>query len=70
MVDTWREGARSLDPLDICPGCGAPACVFASDFKKFGRQSVRACVACRTVFVNGKKQAQLEVPALRPRKEG
>lgn len=61
MTDAWREGARVNDPRDECPGCGAKGCVFASDFRKFGRQSVRVCVSCKSVYVNGKREGDLAV---------
>ncbi len=57
----WREGARSGDPNDECPQCHAPGCIFASDFKKMGRRSVRVCAACCTVSVNGKAEGPLVV---------
>ena len=56
----WREGARSNDPADPCPECGAP-CMFASDFKKMGKQSVRVCGQCAAVFHNGKRVSALEI---------
>lgn len=61
MADEWREGARTGDPKDECPGCTARGVLFASDFKKFGRQSVRVCAKCRRVYVNGKLEGELEV---------
>lgn len=57
---TFREGARSGDPLDACPVCGAP-CMFASDFKKFGKQSVRVCGACAAVYHNGERVSDLVI---------
>jgi hypothetical protein len=61
VPDTWREGARSGDPADVCPLCGAPGCIFASDFKKFGRQSVRVCAVCCKVSNKGKEEGTLAV---------
>jgi hypothetical protein len=58
---SFREGARSGDPADICPGCQAQACHFASDFKMMGKKSVRVCIECKSVFLNGEKTADLEV---------
>jgi hypothetical protein len=58
MPDTFREGARSNDPLDTCPGCGGRV-IFASDFKKFGKHSVRVCIPCKAVYVNGEKETDL-----------
>jgi len=55
----WREGARSNCPDDVCPLCGQSCCVFASDFKTFGKQSVRACLNCNSVSVNGKRKGDL-----------
>jgi hypothetical protein len=60
LSDQWREGARVNDPLDRCPSCNQPV-IFASDFKKFGKQSVRVCVQCRKVYVNGKPEGDLSV---------
>lgn len=57
----WREGARCYDSQDVCPGCGANCCIFGSDFKAFGKKSVRACTACKSVYVNGAKTGDLEV---------
>ena len=48
--DYWRAGARAGDPDDICPRCGQPRCFFASDFKKMGKRSVRACGHCQKVY--------------------
>ena len=61
MTDTWRKGARSGDPADVCPGCGATGCIFASDFRKFGEQSVRVCAVCKSVFNHGARQGDLAV---------
>lgn len=62
MADQWREGARSNDPADRCPKCpDGGRIVFGSDFKKFGRQSVRACSGCKTVYVNGEATGPLVV---------
>jgi len=61
VSDTWREGARANDPLDVCPGCNSVGVHFASDFKKFGKQSVRVCIQCKAVFVNGKREGDLVV---------
>lgn len=55
----WREGARSNCPDDVCLGCGQARCLFASDFKKFGKQSVRVCTNCTSVYVNGKREGSL-----------
>ena len=57
----FREGARSGDPLDVCPGCGESGCIFASDFKMMGRHSIRACAKCGKVFENGKPRGALDV---------
>ena len=59
MSEQWREGARSGDLGDCCPGCGVAGCLFASDFKKFGKQSVRVCGSCKSVYVNGKREGDL-----------
>jgi hypothetical protein len=62
MNDTWREGARSGDPADKCPKCAdGGKIVFGSDFKKFGKQSVRACAQCQRVYVNGDDTGPLAV---------
>ena len=61
MKDEWREGARSGDPLDECPGCHAKGCMFASDFKAMGKRSVRVCGICKRVYVNGKDEGPLVV---------
>jgi hypothetical protein len=58
---TWREGARSKHPDDICPGCGHVGVLFASDFRKFGRHSIRACDRCRTVYHNGERSDRLDI---------
>ena len=60
-MDEWREGARSGDMNDVCPICHAPGCIFASDFRKFGRQSVRVCAVCCTVSNKGKAEGVLVV---------
>lgn len=60
MPDTWREGFRTGDPDDICPGCLNSGCLLAGDFKKFGNQSLRACVHCGGVYLNGKRTAELQ----------
>lgn len=59
--DEWREGARSGDAKDVCPACGTPGCIFASDFRAFGRHSVRACTHCASVYDNGKLKDKLVV---------
>jgi len=62
MADEWREGARSFDPLDECPGCGVKGRVaFASDFKMMGKHSIRASVCCGAVYDNGKLKGPLTV---------
>ena len=60
----WKEGARVNCPTDVCPGCGANAPHFASDFKALGKKSLVVCVACQGVFVNGKRMGDLEVHIL------
>ena len=60
-MDEWREGARSGDPLDVCPICKATGVIFASDFSKFGRQKVRVCAVCCTVSNKGKAEGVLVV---------
>lgn len=52
-MSEWKEGARSGFPDDTCPHCGAPGCVFRSDFRKFGKHSVSVCLACKTVTADG-----------------
>lgn len=59
--DAFREGARSMDPADICPHCGLNRIVFASDFKMMGKKKVRACLDCKSVYVNGDKTSDLIV---------
>lgn len=61
-MDEWREGARSFDRDDQCPGCGVVGqCAFASDFKLMGKHSIRACSACGAVYDNGKLKGPLTV---------
>ena len=61
MTDSWREGARSFDAGDRCPGCNGVV-MFASDFKKLGKQSIRVCNGpCKAVFHNGEKVSDLAV---------
>ena len=61
FTDTWRQGARSGDLGDVCPNCGTPGCVFASDFKLMGKHSVRACTHCHGVYDNGTLKDKLLV---------
>jgi hypothetical protein len=56
----WRVGARGNCPDDVCPHCGATCCYFASDFKKMGQQSVRVCLACKSVCHNGERKCDFE----------
>ena len=60
MRAIWREGARTNDPLDTCPRCGKTGLLFSSDFKAFGKQSIRICQFCARVFHNGKDVGPLE----------
>lgn len=60
----FREGARVHDPIDTCPLCGDNAVWFASDFNVWGKKSVRVCVRCKAVSLNGKKTGDLEVHVL------
>lgn len=64
MAEEFREGARH--GIDPCPRCGEP-CLFSSDFKKFGRHSIRVCLPCKSVWHNGRKESDLECPTSPPR---
>lgn len=50
----FREGARSGDPLDVCPSCKLGPCLVGIDFKKFGQHQLRVCAnpKCLSVTVD------------------
>lgn len=58
---TWRPDppSRLSCPEDICPGCLKSPCLVGMDFKKMGQRSVRVCVNCMKVFMNGKESSLL-----------
>jgi hypothetical protein len=55
MLEPFREGARSGDPIDRCSACGQVNLLFSMDFKKFGQHRLRACQHCKAVTVDGEK---------------
>jgi hypothetical protein len=57
----WNGKARSGHPTDVCPECGTPGCIFASDFKKMGPHKIRACAACGKVTDKGGPVSDLDV---------
>ena len=61
MTDTFREGIRSGNPNDECPGCHTRGVILAMDFKKFGRHNIRVCLACHAVFDHGELLGGIEV---------
>jgi hypothetical protein len=60
-MDEWREGARSGDPEDKCPGCGRPGPIVVFDFKKMGKHRCVVCTECTFVYVDGKPAQPLIV---------
>lgn len=52
--------AQAGGHVGTCPRCGG-TCLFAWDFQKLGKHKLRACVACRAVFVDGKQAEILQV---------
>ena len=58
---TFTEGIRARDPAALCPLCGANSVYLAADFRFKGPQSIRVCIECRGVSLNGRRFADLEV---------
>ena len=59
MTVNWREGARLNDPADACPACEFTL-VLAFDFRKFGQHRMVYCPACKAIFVDGQRAADVK----------
>lgn len=59
MANDWREGARRGDPADSCPFCGKPG-VLTWGFKKMGKHTLQECPACKAIFVDGQRAAEVK----------